>query len=136
MSKTFCKWLAVIFNLAEKGNGWPKDLLCARSAYISKEEESNIKDLLKYRVITVLPAVPGEKDTRIMEEPLEVTTRRVALLAQRKCFEDNARTRPMLQGVKEVHQDRKGGAYDVLDEGDKKVMRYIMAGGLWTGKHA
>ena len=80
--------------------------------------------------------IPGEKDTRIMEEPLEVTTRKVAFLAQRKCFEENARTRPMLQGVKEVLQDRTGGAYDVLDEGDKKVMRYIMAGGLWTGKHA
>ena len=38
----FCRWLAVIFNL----------VLCARSAYISKEEEPNIKDLLKYRVIT------------------------------------------------------------------------------------
>ena len=57
MSKTFCKWLAVIFNLVEQGNGWPKDLLCARNAHISKEEEPNIKDLLEYRVITVLPAV-------------------------------------------------------------------------------
>ena len=41
-----------------------------------------------------------------MEKPLEVTVRRVAQLAQEKCFEDNAKTRPLLQGLKEVHQDR------------------------------
>ena len=80
--------------------------------------------------------IPGEKDTKIMEEPLEVTVRRVALLVQGKCFEDNAKTRPLLQGFKEVHQDRKGSTFNVLDEGDKKVIRFIMAGGLWTGKHA
>ena len=43
--------------MAEKGLGWPKGLRCARSAYVSKEEEPNIRDLLKYRVITVLPSV-------------------------------------------------------------------------------
>ena len=56
-NKTFCKWVACIYNLAETGYGWPRDLECARSAYISKEEEPNIKDLLKYRVITVLPSI-------------------------------------------------------------------------------
>ncbi|MFM7977958.1 MAG: hypothetical protein ACKPKO_01470, partial [Candidatus Fonsibacter sp.] len=57
MGREFCNWLAVIFNMAEEGEGWPQGLNCARSAYVSKEEEPNIKDLLKYRVITVLPAV-------------------------------------------------------------------------------
>ena len=57
LGKTYCKWLAVVFNMAEKGLGWPMGLRCARSAYISKEEEPNIRDLLKYRVITVLPSV-------------------------------------------------------------------------------
>ncbi|MFM7986477.1 MAG: hypothetical protein ACKPKO_44910, partial [Candidatus Fonsibacter sp.] len=57
MGREFCRWLAVVFNMAEDGRGWPQDLCCARSAYISKEEEPNIEDMLKYRVITVLPAV-------------------------------------------------------------------------------
>ena len=39
LGKVFGKWLAVIFNMAEKGLGWPMGLRRARSAYISKEEE-------------------------------------------------------------------------------------------------
>ncbi|MFM7989232.1 MAG: hypothetical protein ACKPKO_58955, partial [Candidatus Fonsibacter sp.] len=57
LGKEFSKWLAAVYNMAEAGGGWPEGLQCARSAYISKEEEPNTRELLKYRVITVLPSV-------------------------------------------------------------------------------
>ncbi|MFM7980390.1 MAG: hypothetical protein ACKPKO_13840, partial [Candidatus Fonsibacter sp.] len=57
LGKLFCKWIAVIYSMAETGRSWPNDLRCARIAYISKEDEPSIKDLLKYRFITILPAV-------------------------------------------------------------------------------
>ena len=40
-----------------RDNSSRRRVRCGRSAYISKEEEPNVEVLLKYRVITILPAV-------------------------------------------------------------------------------
>ena len=55
-----CEWIAEIYNLAEEGFGWPEDLESAKSAYVSKEPIPNVHDMLKYRVIPVLPGVYRE----------------------------------------------------------------------------
>ena len=51
----YCGWIAEIINMAEDGLGWPEDLECATIAYISKEPTPNVRDMLKYRVITIPP---------------------------------------------------------------------------------
>ena len=52
--------MAEMYNLAEEGEGWPEDLECAKSAYIAKEPSPSVKDMLKFRVPTVLPTVYRE----------------------------------------------------------------------------
>ena len=84
----------------------------------------------------LLLVIPGEQDTDIIKEPIEIVMRRVNVLAQKKFLRDNARTRGILEGLEEIELCKGVGTYDALEEPDKKVMRLITAGGLWTGKHA
>ena len=53
----YCGWIAEIINMAEDGLGWPEDLECATIAYISKEPTPNVRDMLKYKVITIPPSI-------------------------------------------------------------------------------
>ena len=48
---------------APEALGRPEDLECGKSAYIAKESTPSVKDMLKYRVLTVLPPVYREWST-------------------------------------------------------------------------
>ena len=78
---------------------------------------------------------PGEMDLAIMVEPEEVLMRRIHQMSQRAYLKENAKTRAILVGVREIELCREIGTYTGLEEPDKKVMRLVNAGGLWTGKH-
>ena len=56
-------------------------------------------------------------------------------LSQRAYLKEHASTRAILVGTRELEMCREIGTYNGLEEPDKKVMRLVNAGGLWTGKH-
>ena len=49
-------WLAHLLNVVESGADWPKDLKCAKAAYLSKDPDK-IDDPLEYRVLLILPTL-------------------------------------------------------------------------------
>ena len=74
-------------------------------------------------------------DLAIMVEPEEVLMRRIHQMSQRAYLKENAKTRAILVGVREIELCREIGTYTGLEEPNKKVMRLVNAGELWTGKH-
>ena len=61
--------------------------------------------------------------------------RRIHQMSQRAYLKEHAKPRAIMVGVREIELCREIGTYTGLEEADKRVMRLVNAGGLWTGKH-
>ena len=56
LSDTTYAWLACLLQLVEQGEPWPQDVLRAKSAFQSKDQDK-IDDPLEYRALLILPVL-------------------------------------------------------------------------------
>ena len=116
-----------------------------RLANVTEHDKANPK-VLPALVLKDLAAIGIEMDEHfnlntarnteinIRQDPAEDTTRKLTLMCQQYALKGNAETKDILRRIAEIKACREHKHYAGLEDKDRKLLRLIAAGGLWTRK--